>query len=90
MEKGRLRTPGPLAWASGRAAEGLQRRRCLQAGLGDHPETRTEACSGAVKHMSCTTQKFSRSWARTGASLLFCGRLFQFLQDAGFLFPESL
>lgn len=39
MEKGRLRTPGLLAWASGRAAEGLLWCCCVQARLADHPET---------------------------------------------------
>ena len=59
MEKGRLRLPGPLAWASGRAAEGFQPRCGLQTALRDHPETYTKAhsCgSVAAKHINCKTQ----------------------------------
>ena len=57
--KGQTQTARPLAWASGRAAEGFQPRCGLQAGLRDHPETYAKAHScGSVsaKHISCRTE----------------------------------
>lgn len=59
MQKGRLRMPGPLAWASGRVAEGSQPCCCLQAGLGDHPEAcpKAHSCGSIIaNNISCKTQ----------------------------------
>lgn len=50
MEKGRLRTPELLAWASGRAAEGLLQC-CLQARRADHPEPCSEAQPAAWRSL---------------------------------------
>lgn len=79
MEKGRLRTPGPLAWASGTAAEGD----CvplLLAGQPDHPDPGTAWAVLSV---------FFLGW--NWGPLLSSGRQFPFLQHSGvpcFLSPS--